>query len=249
MRPRIGCAILVLALGCGDDELLNASPTGTLQGEVRDGTDGAVIEGATVSIVVEGEVVTGVTDATGWFVIENLPAGSALTADIAAEGYATIRVTVMIDDTAGEHPQSNSIDNLLIELHRNSHSLLVTVTDLASDDGAEDVVVAARSGCSQGPPGNILGVLEDTTNAQGEATLTGLASGQSYEVTAMPSSTYYSDSECFTQGESFEPLELFVVPLSCDGEPDFCCSWDNPCGLDTDGVCDCGGCAGDDDDC
>jgi hypothetical protein len=247
MRPGFGAAILVLALGCGDDELANAHPNGVLQGEIRDGTTGEVILSATVSVVVEGEARTGTTDETGWFVIDGLPAGSELTADIEADGYATVRMMVMIDDTAGEHPQSNSIDTLLIQLFQNGHTLMATVTDLDSDEAAEDVVVTARHGCEF--PGNILGILQDVTNAQGEATLTGVATGQSYRVSTVPGGKYHSASACFTHGESDEPLELFVVPLSCDGEPDFCCDYDNPCGLAEDGVCDCEGCAWDDDDC
>jgi carboxypeptidase family protein len=247
MRRTIG-TILLLGLGCGDNGVPNADPTGVIQGEVRDGTNGSPLMNVLITVVLDGKAVTATTDDTGWFALDRVPAGSTVSADFTFAGYATARRSVSIDDAAGEHPQSNSIANVLVDLFPNGNTLLVTVEDRDSGLPAENIQVSARNtySCAGGGApvaGDLLDVLQATTDANGAATLSGLATWQSYQITTTPSERYHSDSDCFTQGASSEPLALSVVPESCDGQPDYCCDWDDPCGDRNDGMCQCSGCA------
>ena len=259
MNHRFGTLMLVGLLGCGEDALKNAKPNGTIQGEIRDGITSAPIDGATISIVIDGVAETATTDITGWFVLDGVPAGSTYTADVSATGYATARVSVTVDDAAGEHPQSNSIATLLLSLFSNGHSLDVYIFDEDGLAPVPGILVTARNGGNCGG-GNILGVLQATTDAVGVATLTGLATRQSYQITTVPTEVYHSGftdaggggrtyGACFTQGEDPDSVDLIVTPLSCDGSPDPDCVWWDPggFGMDADTTCQCDGCSWDDD--
>lgn len=250
MRLRIGSVLLLSLIGCGEDDVANADPTGVIQGEVRDGTTGELLLGVTVTIVIEGEAQIATTDKAGWFVQDRLPAGSTFATDFALEGYATTRESVSIDDAAGDHPQSNSITTVFVDMFPNGNEVVVTVIDLDGGEPVEGMAVTARQvfGCGSSS-GNLLDVLVDTTDENGDATLSGLATWQDYSIWTAQTDRYHDDETCITIGDSQDSVLLQVVPLSCDGSPNPSCDWDNPFGLDANMTCECPDCNWDAADC
>lgn len=251
MNLRIGSVLLLGLIGCGEDGVTNADPTGVIQGELRDGTTGELLLGVTVSVVVEGEAREVVTDKAGWFVHDNLPAGSTFAVDFALEGYATSRNSVSIDDEAGEHPQSNSITTVFVDLFPNDNEIEVIVTDLDGDQPVEGIAVTAWNvyGCGGGSRGAILDISRATTDEEGKATLDRLATGQTYSIRTEQTARYYDEEACIDIGDSEDAVGLQLVPLSCDGSPNAACDWDNPLNLEANMMCDCPGCSWDDAEC
>jgi len=254
MRLRIGSVLLLglvgCLIGCGEDGVANADPTGVIQGEVRDGTTGEVRLGVTVTVVLDGEAREVVTDKAGWFVHDNLPAGSTFAVDFALEGYATTRNSVSIDDEAGEHPQSNSVTTVFVDLFPNDNEIEVTVIDLDGFQPVEGLAVTAWNvyGCGGGR-GSILDISRATTDEEGKATLDRLATAQTYSIRTEQTDRYYDEQVCITIGEDVDSVELQLVPLSCDGSPNGACDTDNPMGLEANMMCDCPGCSWDDAEC
>lgn len=254
MKSRLAPALLwfLCPIACGEDGVPNANPKGVIQGEVRDGTTGDLLLGVTITVVVEGEARTADTDESGWFVVDGLPAGSTFLVDFALDGYATSRRSIGIDDAAGEHPQSNSITTVLVDLFPNGNEVLVTVVNLDGGQPVEDLTVTARHVpflCPGGSGGDIIDVAIGETDDAGEVTLGGLATWQEYLIRTAQTDETYSDETCLTIGDTRDAVALQVVPLACDGAPNPICDWTNPMGLDMNGTCDCPGCVWDDADC
>jgi len=258
IMKRSGLACLAVFLfGCGDDALPEASPSGVVQGEVWDGTTFAPISGVSVTLEAGTEQLTAISDEVGRFVLRSVPAGSALSMILEATGYARARSTVAIDDEAGEHPQSNSIADVLLLLFPNDNELTVEVVDPDDDPIPGITVIAVPEDIFfAGEETVVLDRPSATTGSNGEAELPGLATWVRYSVYSLPTDEYPSAGDSFRPGFESGPLTIVLTPFdyeppvpACNGDWEYCCDVGDPCFYADDGWCDCPMCTWDDWDC
>ncbi|MEK6607448.1 MAG: carboxypeptidase-like regulatory domain-containing protein [Myxococcota bacterium] len=245
--------LLVVGFACageeGDDTVPTAAPVGIVQGEVRDGATWEPLEGASLTLRAGADVLEATSDDDGRFLIEDVPAGSLLALDVAADGYATARTWVAVDDAAGEHPQGNSIAQAMPVLWPDDGEIAIEVRDAWEDEAVEDVAIIARP-LPDDSGMQILGALEARTDEDGRATLEDAATWQTYLVIVQVDG-YALGQTYLTQGQTDETT-IWIQPDDeggegesegeCDGSYDYCCSWDDPCGLEGKGYCECPDC-------
>lgn len=254
---------VMLLLGSCGDEVPEATPTGAIQGEVRDGTTRVPIANVSVSVWVGVDGLSTTSDEQGRFVLASVPAGSELLVDFEAAGFARARAAVLIDDEAGEHPQSNSIAQLSVQLFPNANQVTVRVLDGETNQGVQGISVLGipytyADYYEEEVPffgdAVLLDSLSGTTDADGEVVLSGVAAWQEYILVTEASETYGSESEDYTQGFDPSRIELAVWDLdpdepSCNGSFDYCCDAGDPCDYGSDSICDCSMCGWDASDC
>ncbi len=176
---------LALCAACsGSDEEL-ARPTGTVAGEVLDGVTGAPIDAATVDIFTGDDVRSTVTGADGRFLVDDLPSGSELWVDLSKDSYALHRFRVTIDDAAGDEPQYNSVALLDLEMFTNNNRVVVTVeSSLGENPGAGvELRIEESSFLSNF---ELPEIMTATTDANGQATIEGIATFQTYQIEVLP---------------------------------------------------------------
>jgi subtilisin len=152
---------------------LEPQPTGDIEGAVED-EDEAAIEGATV--VVEGTSLSATTDADGYYLLENVPAGDQeVTAS--ADGYyaKTATVTVVEDETVSHDFTLEAIPTYTV-------SGTVTDADRSALEGA--TVTIEETGQSA------------TTDSEGFYKIENVEEG-TYDITASKSG-YISETETIT---------------------------------------------------
>lgn len=106
---------MLFSVSCGGDELgvSNVSPMGSIGGVVLDLATGLPLEGVAIEVVAGGKIFPEenkaqiVTDASGRFAIENVPAGDVII-QMSKADYITARFDDVLDDSAGEFPRSNA---------------------------------------------------------------------------------------------------------------------------------------------
>jgi len=261
MRRAILPVMLMLG-SCGEDGVPEATPTGAIQGEVRDGTTRVPIANVSVSVWVGVEGLSTTSDERGRFALGSVPAGSELLVDFEAVGYARARSAVLIDDEAGEHPQANSIAQLSVQLFPNDNQVTVRVVDGETRAGVQGISVLGLPypipEYEEEEPffGDALPVdsLSGSTDSDGEVVVLGVAAWQRYIIVTEANATYGSESEDYTQGFDPARIELAVWDLdpdepSCDGSLGSCCDAGDPCDYGSDSICDCPMCGWDASDC
>ena len=263
MRRSIYCLGLLAA--CGEESVPNATPTGIVQGEVWDGESWARIPDVTVSVRAGEQELTTATDEEGRFALQSVPAGSGLFVDFEAAGYARTRTVVAVDDAAGDHPQSNSITDMIMPLFKNDHSVTVKVVDGSTGDGVAGIEIFGRA---EGPGyfgggeydsyygALILDTLAGTTGAGGEVVLAGVAAQLEYDVETEPTSEYVAGDAYFSLDFGGDRVEILIWPRNaeeeadlCDGSAGSCCDAGDPCDFGFDDICDCPMCSWDASDC
>ncbi|MDQ2694952.1 MAG: carboxypeptidase regulatory-like domain-containing protein, partial [Pseudomonadota bacterium] len=154
----VGCAALA---GCDDSDVVvrDSEPvvlTGTLQGQVIDAFTQAPVEGATVAVLIDGEMRTAATGADGGFVFDQFPVVDDVDPDnplrltvTNAPGFATGFADALLARNAAEDPNAGLIANVVIPLHPTGGTISGTVVNPASGDpiaGAEVVLQAEDAG-------------------------------------------------------------------------------------------------------
>ncbi|MEK6607447.1 MAG: carboxypeptidase-like regulatory domain-containing protein [Myxococcota bacterium] len=244
---RSAWALLAAACGSsgGSAGVPAAAPVGVLAGEVRDGVTLEPIDDAEVSVTAGAETLSATTDDDGRFVIEGVPAGSPLAAEVEADGYARARVWFAIDDEAGEQPQENSIFEIVVDLFDDDNSVDVRVRDGEDGEGVADAEIVVRH--VAGGTTELPDALSATTDDDGRVTIDDVATWQTYVVSATANG-YAPGGAWFTQGETAE-VEIWLARLDGGEGKGFCgdgwCSddeWDSCC---DDGCCEDKGWCGD----
>ena len=184
--------IFVLALGllgCGGGQVYNSPATGNIAGTVKDEAD-VIIVGAT--IVVEEADLSAITDADGYYILENLPVGTYDVATIADNHYPqTATVTVEKDEIV--------IQDFIIPQAIRAYTVSGAVTDKDTE----------------GPLGGAMVTIEGTgwsatTEDDGSYSISDVEAG-TYDITASKSG-YTNQTETVTvEGDTTVDFELIAL--------------------------------------
>lgn len=177
--------IMVMAIlsGCGSDTKVYTSTgakTGIVTGRVVDSSTMQPIQNADVTLIANGEKMTGKTtvssdpDLAGTFVFTGVSATQYYghTLKISAPGYATIQTTVGVSASADNAPTTTTLGTIALA---KGFDLTVIATDMGTP-----VAGVTISAASSGVP------VTAVTNASGKAILQGLSQETDYTIASAP---------------------------------------------------------------
>ena len=150
---------------------VSANTTGTVSGVVRS-LQGNPLEGASVKVTMGGAEYTAVTDVSGKYTAENIPAGTGYTVTVSKAGYqeATVSGINVISDSTAETGEI-----LLEEIPLpDAGKLTGRIVDI-SGSGIPDVMVSLNAGGTE---------YTSLTNASGYYTVVNIPAGSGYTLTA-----------------------------------------------------------------